>query len=84
MSKKFLIRQNFLTAFILMAASELNFTKQIPRHPIDPVKLTFVSAIWTRVWILAEPMSFAVTAKRLFTILALDGILKDVVADAAD
>jgi hypothetical protein len=29
-------------------------------------------------------VSFAVTAKRLFAILALNGILKDVVADSTD
>lgn len=84
MGKKLLIRQNLLTAFVRMAAPELDFTKQVPRHPIDPVKLTFVSAIGTGVWILHEPVSFAVTAERLFAILAFYGILEDVVADATD
>jgi hypothetical protein len=73
-----------LAAFVLMAASELDLTEQIPRHPIDSVKLALLSAIRTRVRILHEPVSFAVTAKRLLAILALDGVLQDVVADAAD
>jgi len=84
MSKKFLIRQYLLASFILMDAPELDFTQQVPRHPVDPIKLTFISTVWTSVGILHEPMSFAVTAKRLFAILALNGILKDVVADSTD
>ena len=84
MSEKLLVGQNLLAAFVCVAAPELDLAEQVPRHPIDPIKLTFVSAIRTRVWILHEPVSFAVTAKRLFAILAFYGILEDVVADATD
>lgn len=73
-----------MAALISVAASELDFAKQVPSHTIDPVKLTLVAAKWTGVRILHEPMSFAISAKWLFTCLALDGVLQNVVANSTD
>lgn len=67
-----------------MAAPELYLTKQVARHPVDAVELALVAAVRTGVRVLHEPVRLAVTAERLLAVLALDGVLQDVVADTAD
>ena len=67
-----------------MATPKLNFAQEIACHSVDPVELALVPAVWTSVRILHEPMGLAVTTKRLLTGLALNGVLQDVVADAAN
>ena len=67
-----------------MTTTELDFAKKIPRHPIDPIELTFVSAEWARIRILLEPMRLAITTQRLLARLALYGILQNIIADSAE
>jgi len=44
-----------------MAASKLKFAEEIPGHPIDPIKLTFVPAVGASIWILLKPVSFTIS-----------------------
>jgi hypothetical protein len=67
-----------------VAAFKHDFAKEVPGHSIDPVKLTLVSAEWTGVRILLEPVSFAIAAERFFTNDAFNWIFEYVVADTAN
>lgn len=67
-----------------MAAFEHDFAKEVPCHSIHPIKLTFISAKWTSIWILLEPVSFAIAAERFFTNDAFDRIFEHIIADTAD
>lgn len=82
--EQFLVRHDLLAALIGMNASELYLAKQIARHPVDPIELTLVAAVRACVRVLHEPVSLAITAEWLLTVFALDWVLQDVVADAAN
>ena len=61
MLKKFFIRKDIRTPLVSVAASENQFTKKVSCHSINPIELTFVSAVWTSVRILHKPICFAVS-----------------------
>ena len=84
MREQFLIRHNFLTAFVVVAAAELNLAEKVPGHPIDPVELRLIPTKWTSVWILLEPVCLAVATKWLLANNTLDRIFQDIVANSAD
>ena len=67
-----------------MTAPELQLAEQVPGHPIHSVELALVPAVRARVRILHEPVSFAIAAKWLLAVLALDGIFENIVADSTD
>lgn len=82
--EEFLIGQHLLAALVFVDASELYFAQEVPRHPVHAIKLTLIATVWAGIWILHEPVRLAIAAKWLFTILAFNWILEDVVTDSAD
>ena len=78
------VGQNLLAPFVRVAASEHQFAQEVASHPVNAVELGLLAAIRAGVGVLLEPLILAVTTERLLAILALDGVLKDIVADAAD
>lgn len=84
MREQFFVRKDFLAPFVGVTALEDELAEQIPSHSIHAIELTFLSAERASVGILLEPTVFAIAAEWLFAGLALDGILKDIVADTAD
>ena len=63
-----------MTALVVVTAFEHDFAKEVSGHSIHTVKLTFISAKWASIWVLLEPVSFAIAAERFFTDNALDWI----------
>ena len=84
MRKQLFITHDFSAALVFVAASELNFTKEISGHSVYPVELTFLSAKGAGVWILLKPRILTIPTQRLLASFAFDGVFEDVVADAAD
>jgi hypothetical protein len=66
-SEQLFVGQDFLTTLVCVATSELDLAQKIPSHPVYAVKLALISAERASVWILLEPMSFAIAAQRFFT-----------------
>ena len=67
-----------------MHAAELQLREKVTRDPIHAIKLRLVAAVGAGVRVLLEPECLASAADRLLTILALEGILQYVVANAAN
>ena len=67
-----------------MHAAELQLREKVASDPIHAIKLRLVAAVGAGVRVLLEPESFASAADRLLTILALEGILQYIVANAAN
>lgn len=82
--KEFLIRQYLLASFIGVAAPELYLAEEVAGHAVDPVELALVAAVGAGVGVLHEPVGLAVAAEGLLAVLALDGVLENVVADSTD
>ena len=84
MGKKFFVWHHLLATLVTVTAPEHQLAEKVSGHSIYPIKLTLVSAEWTGVWILLEPVSLAVPAKRFFTNNTLNWIFQNVVADTTD
>jgi len=54
------IGDHLLATFVEMTTPEKNFAQEVPCHSVHPIELTLVSAKWTGVWVLIEPVCFAV------------------------
>jgi hypothetical protein len=74
MRKQLFVGQNFLAALFCVAAFEHDLAQEVPGHSIYTIKLTLIPAKWTSIWILLEPVSFAITAEGFFTNDAFDWI----------
>ena len=81
MVEQLFVWHHLLAPLVCMAALEHDFAQKISSHPINSIKLTFISAKWASVGILLEPVSFTVTAEGLLAHDALDWIFQDVVAN---
>ena len=82
--EQFLVRKDLLTAFVGVAAPELDLAEEVSRHSIHSIKLTFISTIRARIWILHKPVRLAVTAEWFLAGFAFDWILEYIVANATD
>jgi hypothetical protein len=84
MLKKFFVRKDIRTPLFSVAASENQFAKKVSCHSVNSIKLTFISTVWTSVWILHEPVGFAVAAQRLFTIFTFNWIFQNIITNTTD
>ena len=82
--EQFLVRNDLLTAFVGVAAPELDLAEEVSRHSVYSIKLTFIATIRTCVWILHKPVRLAVTTEWFLAGFAFDWILEYIVADATD
>lgn len=61
MCKKLFVWHHLLAPLVTVTAPEHQLAEKVSGHSIYPIKLTLVSAEWTGVWILLEPMGLTVT-----------------------
>ena len=79
-----LIRYDLRTALVMMDAPKFDLRKEVPSHPVHFVELRLISTERTRVRILSKPECFALTTYRLFTTLAFQRCLQNIITDSAD
>ena len=84
MLKKFFVSKNFRAPFFRVTTFKHNFAQQVPCHPIDPVKLTFVPTKRTGVWILLEPVGLAFAAQRFLAGFTFNRVFKNIIANSTN
>ena len=84
MGKQLFIWYHICASFIGMYAFKHDFTKEISCHPVYSIELALLSAERTSIWVLLEPLVFAVTTERLFTCLTFNWVFQYVIADATN